>query len=191
VNLDFSEFRQPAYFIKFVIIKFNIEMDIIKLSTDWAKAEVFSGKIVWLFSILYLVTAIGFWYFGRSAMAKAFIWPLLIAGIFLVSVGAGLFFTNKPRIGQFQKEYYQNAGAFIGKELKRTAESEKQLKLVFKILPAIVIAGALIIVFLPGSVHWRAIGIILVATCGFLMVVDSNTGYRNTIYHSQLSNLKP
>ena len=39
-------------------------MDIIKLSTDWAKAEVFSAKIVWLFSVIELLAAIGFWYWG-------------------------------------------------------------------------------------------------------------------------------
>jgi hypothetical protein len=166
-------------------------MDIVKLSTDWAKAEVFSGKMIWLFSILYILTAIGFWYLGRSAMAKAFVWPLLISGIFLVSVGAGLFFTNKPRIEKFQKEYHQNSSDFIDREVKRTAKSQKQLKLVFRILPRIVIIGALIILFLPGSVQWRAIGVVLVATTAFLMVVDSNTDARNTLYHIQLTHIKP
>ena len=53
-------------------------MDIIKLSTDWAKAEVFSAKIVWLFSAIEIIAAIGFWYWGKTVMAKAFIWPLLV-----------------------------------------------------------------------------------------------------------------
>jgi len=66
-------------------------MDIIKLSTDWAKAEVFSAKIVWLFSIVEIAAAISFWYLGKTAMAKAFGWPLLLAGLFLVVIGAGLF----------------------------------------------------------------------------------------------------
>ncbi|HEY1871351.1 MAG TPA: hypothetical protein VGG71_09845, partial [Chitinophagaceae bacterium] len=82
--------------------------DIAKLSDDWAKAEVFSGKIVWLFSVIYIAAAIGFWYLGRTEIAKSFTWPLLIAGIFLIAVGAGLFFANKPRIGQFEQEYRQD-----------------------------------------------------------------------------------
>jgi ABC-2 type transport system permease protein len=166
-------------------------MDIVKMSTDWAKAEVFSGKIVWLFSVVYIVTAIGFWYFGRTTMAKAFVLPFLIAGVFLVAIGAGLFFTNKPRIERFQKEYHQNPNAFVHQEIQRTAESKKQLTLVFRILPVIIIVAALIILLLPDSTYWRAIGITIIATAAFLMVVDSNTDSRNSIYHSQLSSLKP
>src|SRR5882757_7095237 len=115
-----------------------MDTDLVKLSTDWAKAEVFSGKIVWLFSVIYIVTAIGFLYLGRTAMAKAFVWPFLVAGIFLIAVGSGLFFTNQPRIAQFEKEYHQNPEAFVQQEIQRTAESQKQLALVFRILPAII-----------------------------------------------------
>jgi ABC-2 type transport system permease protein len=165
--------------------------DIIKLSTDWAKAEAFSGKIVLLYSAITIFTAIGFWYLGRSAMAKAFVWPLLVAGFFLIAVGAGLFFANKPRIARFEKGYRQNPGAFVQQEIQRTAESQKQLTLVFRILPAIIISAALIILGLPGSPNWRAIGTTVIVTAAFLMVVDSNTDSRNTLYHSQLIASKP
>ena len=166
-------------------------MDIVKLSTDWAKAEVFSGKIVWLFSVIYIVTAIGFLYLGRTSMAKAFVWPFLIAGFFLIAVGAGLFFANQPRIARFEKDYHQNPEAFVQKEIQRTAESQKQLVLVFRLLPALIIIAAIIILGLPESQNWRAIGITVIATVVFLMIVDSNTDSRNTIYHSQLSASKP
>lgn len=168
-----------------------METDIVKLSTDWAKAEVISGKMVLLFSAIYIVTAIGFWYLGRTAMAKAFVWPFLVAGIFLIAVGAGLFFANQPRIARFEKEYHQNPETFVQQEIQRTAESQKQLTLVFRILPAIIIIAAIVILSLPGSQNWRAIGITLIATAAFLMVVDSNTDSRNTIYHSQLSASTP
>jgi hypothetical protein len=168
-----------------------MDTDLVKLSTDWAKAEVFSGKIVWLFSVIYIATAIGFLYLGRTAMAKAFVWPFLVAGIFLIAVGSGLFFTNQPRIAQFEKEYHQNPEAFVQQEIQRTAESQKQLALVFRILPAMIIIAAIVILCLPESQNWRAIGIIVIATATFLTIVDSNTDSRNTIYHSRLSASKP
>ena len=164
-------------------------MDIIKLSTDWAKAEVFSAKIVWLFSAIEIMAALGFWYWGRTAMAKAFVWPLLLAGLLLVAVGAGLYFANKPRIERFEKEYHQNPDVFIKAELQRTAESQRQLALVFRILPAIIIIAALIIFFLP-MFPWRAIAVTIIMIATFLMIVDSNTEARNTAYHDQLSTLK-
>jgi ABC-2 type transport system permease protein len=134
-----------------------------------------------------------YWFlvFRQNGYGKAFVLPFLIAGVFLVAIGAGLFFTNKPRIEQFQKEYRQDPGTFVRQEIQRTAESQKQLKLVFRILPLLVIVAALIILLLPDSTQWKAVGIIVIATIAFLMVVDSNTNYRNTTYHSQLSNFKP
>jgi hypothetical protein len=79
-----------------------MQMDILKLSTDWAKADVFSAKISLLLSLLFFLAAIGFWQLGKTAMAKAFVWPILVVGVFVVAVSAGLYFANKTRIKQFK-----------------------------------------------------------------------------------------
>jgi ABC-2 type transport system permease protein len=120
-------------------------MDMIKLSTDWARAEVFSAKIVWLFSVVELLAAIGFWYWGRTTMAKAFTWPLLVMALFLISVGAGLYLANHPRIAQFENDYRQEPQAFLEAEIQRTSNSQQGLALVFRILPAIIIVAAIVI----------------------------------------------
>ena len=164
-------------------------MDIIKLSTDWAKAEVFSAKIIWLFSVVEITAAIGFWYWGKTIMAKAFIWPLLVAGLFLTVIGAGLYFTNHPRISRFENEYRRNPAAFVQEEIQRTDESRREMALVFKILPAIIIFAALMILLLPHFL-WRAIAITTIITAAFLMIVDSNTEARNNTYNSHLSSFK-
>ena len=163
-------------------------MDIIKLSTDWAKAEVFSAKIVWLFSVVELLAAVGFWYWGRTTIAKAFTWPLLVLGLFLIAVGAGLYATNQPRIARFENEYHRTPAAFVQEEIQRTAESERQMALVFKILPAIIIFAAAGILLFPPYL-WRAIAITTIITAAFLMIVDSNTEARNNIYNSRLSSI--
>jgi len=165
-------------------------MDIIKLSMDWAKAEVFSAKIVWLFSVIELLTAIGFWYWGRTPIAKAFIWPLLVMGLLMIGVGVGLYTANHPRITQFENEYHREPKAFLEAELQRTSKSQRDLALVFKILPAIVIFAAVVIMLTPASI-WRAIAVTVILTAAFLMVVDSNTEARNDAYHSQLLALMP
>ena len=160
-------------------------MDILKLSTDWAKAEVFSAKVVLLLSLLFFLSAIGFWQLGKTSMAKAFIWPMLAAGAIFVAVSAGLYFTNKPRITQFQTAYNADVNAFVQMETERTAKSQHDLALVFKILPLIIIAAALLIMILNTPL-WRAIGITTIAVMTVLMFIDSNTGARNTAYHQQL-----
>jgi len=165
-------------------------MDIVKLSTDWARAEVFSARIVWLFSAITIMAAIGFWFWGRTVTARAFIWPMLVAGIFMAAIGAGLYFANNPRIARFESEGHRNPEAFIQGEILRTAESKKELALVFKILPAIIIFAAAAILLLPSPL-WRAITVTVIMTAIFLMIVDSNTEARNNIYNSELSSFKP
>jgi ABC-2 type transport system permease protein len=160
-------------------------MDIIKLSTDWAKAEVFSAKIVWLFSVVELLAAVGFWYWGRTTIARAFTWPLLVLGLFLIAVGAGLYATNQPRIARFENEYHREPRAFLASEIQRTTKSQGDLALVFKILPAVTIVAAGVILLTPASL-WRVIAVAVIVNAAFLMIVDSNTDARNDAYHSKL-----
>ncbi len=161
-------------------------MDILKLGMDWAKAEVFSAKISLLVSLLFFLVALGFWQLGKTAMAKAFIWPMLVAGVLVAAVSAGLYFANKPRITQFETAYTADAKAFIQMETERTAKSQNELTLVFKALPVIVVAAALLIMFVKTAL-WRAIGITTIALMTILMFIDSNTDARNTAYHQHLS----
>ena len=46
-------------------------MEILKVATEWAKAEVFSARFFILFSILFLSASIGFWQLGKTEMAIA------------------------------------------------------------------------------------------------------------------------
>ncbi|HXB28243.1 MAG TPA: hypothetical protein VNW49_00400 [Puia sp.] len=161
-------------------------MDILKAGIDWAKAEVFSAKISLLLALLFFIAAFGFWQLAKTAMAKAFVWPMLVAGVFMVAVSAGLYLANKPRISQFETAYNSNAKAFVQKETVRTAKSQHDLAKVFKVLPLIIIAAALLIVFVNEPL-WRAIGITTIALMTILMFVDSNTNARNTAYHQRLT----
>jgi ABC-2 type transport system permease protein len=169
-------------------IKRGREMDIIKLSTDWARAEVFSAKIIWVFSVVELLAAIGFWFWGRTAIARIFPWPLLVMGLFLVAVGAGLYGANNPRIAHFESEGRLNPKAFLDGEIQRTAKSQHDLGLVFKILPGVIIVAAVVIMLAPATA-WRAISVTIILTAAFLMVVDSNTTARIDDYHTQLLKL--
>src|SRR5580692_11780779 len=164
-------------------------MDIIKISTDWARAEVFSAKIVWMFSVVEVLAAIGFWFWGRTVIARIFPWPLLVMGLFLVAVGAGLYSANKPRIALFESESHRDPKAFLDAEIQRTSKSQRDLALVFKILPGIIILAAVVIILAPPTA-WRAISVTIILTAAFLMAVDSNTTARNEDYHTQLLELK-
>jgi ABC-2 type transport system permease protein len=168
----------------------NMEIDVLRLSTDWAKAEVFSAKMVTLLSVLVFLAALGFWQLGKTAMAKAFVWPLMVTCVLTMAIAAGLYFTNKPRILSFETAYKNNPDEFIRNEIARTAKSQKDLAtIVFKVLPTIIIVAALL-VMLVSTPLWRAIGITTIALMACLMFIDSNTAERNANYHQQLLDLK-
>jgi len=111
-------------------------MNILKTATDWAKAELFSTPFFILFGILFVLASVGFWQLGKTDMAKAYIIPTLVAGILLMTIGLGLFFTNKSRITQFETAYNSNAFAFVESELTRAEATLKEYQtIVFKVIP--------------------------------------------------------
>ncbi|WP_079240871.1 hypothetical protein [Chryseobacterium indologenes] len=160
-------------------------MDILKISTEWALAELFSAKIVGLFSIIGLCSAAGFAIWGTSVTAKAFVIPMIIAGSFLATVGIGLYVANKPRLEQFKNDYNTDSKNFVKKEIARTSKSQADFKTVFKILPLIIIAATILFLF-STSANWKAITITVMITSCFLMIVDINTEARNKAYHEKL-----
>ena len=87
-------------------------MELLKLAIEWAKSEVFSTRFFIVFAILFLIASVGFWQLGKTDIAKAYIIPTLVAGVLLMTIGLGLFFTNKSRVIQFEKAYHANATAF-------------------------------------------------------------------------------
>ncbi len=162
-------------------------MEILKAATDWAKAEVFSARFFILFGIMFMAAAIGFWQLGKSEIAKAFVSPAAVAGVLLLTVGIGIFFANKSRITSFERDYNADPSAFVKSEIARTQKSMNEYKtIVFKVIPFIIVAAALIIVFVDKPM-WRAICITTIAMMVVIMIVDSNANARILEYHEQLT----
>lgn len=161
-------------------------MEILKTATDWAKAEVFSSLFFILFGTVAVLASIGFWKLGKTDMAKAFIFPMLVAGIFLLAVGIGLFFLNKSRIKSFPAAYSSDAPAFVKSEISRTEQSMNEYKtIVFRVIPLIVIVAALLVIFIDKPI-WRAIGATTIALMAIIILIDSNAHARLDAYNEQL-----
>lgn len=161
-------------------------MEILKAATIWAKAEVFSSQFFIFFGLLFLLGSIGFWQLGKTEVAKAFIFPSLVAGILLLTVGLGIFFTNKSRITSFTTAYHSDAPAFVQAEITRTEKSMGEYQtIVFKIIPLIIAVAALLIIFIDKPI-WRAISITTIAMMVVILLVDINANARIETYHKQL-----
>ena len=138
-------------------------MDLLSLSTEWAESEVFSTMFFILFAILFFITSLGFWQLGKTDLAKAYIIPTSVAAILLLIIGLGLFYTNKSRIKQFNEEYNSNSISFYESEIKRTEATLKEYKVVFNVIPILIIVAALLFLFFDLTTI-RAISITTIAT---------------------------
>ncbi|WP_372754178.1 hypothetical protein [Labilibaculum sp.] len=161
-------------------------MDILKAATDWAKAELFSTPFFILFGVVFMVASIGFWQLGKTDIAKAYIIPTLVAGALLLIIGLGLFFTNKSRIEQFEKDYHRDALAFVASELERAQSTLKEYQnIVFTAIPLIIAACALVILFVNAPI-WRASMITCIAMLVVILLIDGTAHARMDAYQKQL-----
>lgn len=160
-------------------------MDILKLATDWAKAELFSSKFFIVFAILFIIVAIVFYQLGKTEMARAFVTPTLVTGILLLIVGGGLLYSNQKRINEFPVQYEADAANFVQSEIERAEKTIKEFGNVFKVIPAIVAICALLIIFIDKPV-WKAAYIATIAMMVVIMAVDINSKARMEQYHKSL-----
>lgn len=160
-------------------------MELLKLATEWAKAEVFSTRFFIIFAILFLSLSFGFWQLGKTDLAKAYIIPTLVAGVLLMTIGLGLFYTNKSRITQFEKAFNSDAPAFYESEIERAESTLKEYTVVFKVIPILIILAALIILFI-NTPTWRAISITAITMLIVILLVDGTAYSRMENYHKEL-----
>jgi ABC-2 type transport system permease protein len=164
-------------------------MDILKTSTDWAKAELFSTPFFILFGLVFIAASIGFWQLGKTEMAKAYITPTMVAGALLLIIGIGLFFTNKSRIKEFEVAYSKDPSSFVESEIIRAKATLKEYKtIVFKAIPIIIIAAALSIIFMKAPI-WRAVSITTIAMLIVILLVDGTAHARMDSYKKQLESV--
>lgn len=161
-------------------------MDIIKASTDWAKAELFSTPFFVLFGVLFLLASLGFWQLGKTEIARAYIIPTLVAGILLTIIGLGLYFTNKSRLATFPDEYAKDPTAFVQSEVVRADATLKEYRnIVFTAIPIIIICCAIgIMIF--STPTWRASLITAIAMLVVILLIDGTAQARVLDYKQEL-----
>lgn len=160
-------------------------MELLKLATEWAKAEVFSTRFFILFAIGFLIANVGFWQLGKTDLARSYIIPTLVAGILLLIIGIGLNYTNIQRIKQFEKDFKTDTPAFYQSEIERSESTLKEYKVVFKVIPILIIVAALLILFID-TPNWRAISITTIAMLIVILLVDGTAHSRIESYNKEL-----
>ncbi len=161
-------------------------MNILKTSIEWAKDEIFSSWIFILFGLLFVIASIGFWQLGKTEIAKAFIFPMLIAGTLLLVAGSGFYLSNKSRLVNFETAYQTNPITFVNSEIERAEKTMREYeKIAFKVFPIIIGIAALMLVFINSST-WRAIIMTILGVLMVIILIDSHAHARLKAYHKQL-----
>lgn len=160
-------------------------MELLKLATEWAKAEVFSTRFFIFFALLFIIASIGFWQLGKTDLAKAYIIPTLVAGILLLIIGSGLIYTNNQRVKEFEKDFNADASAFYQSEIERSEGTLKEYTVVFKVIPILIIVAALIILLI-NTPTWRAISITTIAMLIVILLIDGTAHARIEAYYKEL-----
>ena len=162
-------------------------MELLKLASAWAKAEVFSSKFFILFGVLFLLSAYGFWQLGKTDLAKAFISPVCICGILLLLIGGGLTYTNLSREKEFPKAYKEDAAVFLQMEIARADKTIKEFELVvLKIIPGIIAVLSLVFIFFENP-NARAISMSVMAMMIVILLIDTGAYTRMKEYKDQLT----
>lgn len=161
-------------------------MDILKIALDWAKTELVSTTFFMIVGVVFMLISLGFWQYGKTDLARAYIIPILVAGVFLLIVGIGLFATNKSRITEFEIDHKKDAAVFVQKELDRVEGTLKEYKtVVFTAIPIIIILCAVVIYFVPIPV-WRASMIVAILMLGIILFIDGLAHARIDDYQKSL-----
>lgn len=161
-------------------------MEVLRLATSWAKAEVFSTQFFILFGAGFLLASFGFWQLGKTDIAKSYVLPTMVAGTLLLIIGFGLFFTNKSRVVQFEKSYHEDERAFVKTELERIDATLNEYKtIVFKVIPIMIVICALLIVFVDKPI-WRASMITSITMLVVILLIDGTAHGRIDAYKQEL-----
>ena len=165
-------------------------MEIVKIMLEWAKDEIFSSKFFVLFGIVFLGAAFVFFRVGKTLTARAFINPLVVCGILLLIIGAGLVYTNYGRFNEFSKATPDTIGSLTVSEKERAEKTLLEYeRIVFKVIPLLICCCAGIIVFMEKPI-WRASAIVTLAMFAVILLIDTNAYSRMKNYKSQLEILE-
>lgn len=165
-------------------------MDILKAANAWAKAELISTPFFALAGLVFVAVSIGFWQFGKTDLARSYILPTLIAGVLLVIIGAGLYYTNVKRLSAFELEFNEDPVVFVQNELARTTATLQEYKnVVFTAIPVIIVICAALLYVLQGPA-WKAAMITSIAMLSVILLIDGLAHARIAHYHDQLVEAK-
>lgn len=160
-------------------------MEFVDHAIGWCKGEIFEARLILLFGMLMITSAILFYKVGVTPGAKAMLFPLIVVGIMFSVISAGMLYSNPKRIIEFKRVYSENPQAFVKSEKERTENFISWYPKTRYIMTALGIIGIMIFLFWADPIG-RAIGISLIIIMLATFVVDHFSEERAEKYHKHI-----
>jgi hypothetical protein len=157
-------------------------MEFIDHTLTWIRGEIFEARIIVLFGILIVISALLFGLTGTTPGAKAMLYPLLAVGILFCFTGGGMLYNNPKRATEFSELYKANPQMLIKSEKERVETFMKWYPVTRYIMVGLGIAGILLFLFCSTPIG-RAIGISLIIIMLATFVIDQFSEERAEVYH--------
>ncbi len=166
-------------------------MDILRAATDWARAEMLSNSVFILCGALFLAVGCAFWHMGRADMVRAYVVPMVVAGLLLLILGGGLLYGTRQSLSGFAPDFGQDAAGFVAREMARVDKTIAQYRrAAFTVMPLLIAGAAGLMIVLNGPL-WRAGLITGIAVLSIVMLVDSTACARLESYRLHLMAAAP
>lgn len=160
-------------------------MELIKHSIQWCKGEIFEGKMILLFGILFLVITLCLWKFGSTPNTKATIIPLLVVALLHIGTGSSSIYGNSKRQSEYTIAFNANPSDFKESEIKRTENFIKWYPNLRYLSLALIIAGFVLVAFIAAPT-WRSIGLCIMLSAFSIIIIDYFSEERAHQYHNVL-----
>lgn len=160
-------------------------MEFITYTQNWIKGEIFEARLILVFALVLIVSALLFFKTGTTPNAKAMFYPLLVAGLLSAVIGGGMIYNNNKRLVTFTEAYQSNKSEFVKSEKERTNEFISWYPTTRYIFAGLGIAGILIFLFWSTPIG-RSIGISMIILTLSTFVIDHFSEERAELYHNAI-----
>jgi hypothetical protein len=143
--------------------------------------------------VLVLLALVGFGFAGflwltRSAF-MAMAWPLVVLGVFQLGVGLTVALRTPGQVAALGRGLDTAPAATATAEIQRMTTINRNFRIV-KVVEAILIAAGLcLVIFLPHSSAWAAVGLGVLVEAAVLLVFDAFAHHRALVYTQWLKEL--
>jgi hypothetical protein len=160
-------------------------MEFIQHTTNWVKGEIFEGTIIGSFGLLTILCSLLFWKFGETPNAKALIIPLVVVGIFFLTIAIGGFVSNNKRLPQYTEAFNKDKTEFVKSEKKRVEDFQYLYKMTI-IISSIGFAIAICFFLFTNSPILKAIGLALIILGLSGLLIDYFSKERADTYYDAI-----